>query len=105
MATLSGLPARDGLYSSFIGCIIYAIFGSQPDVAVGPTSVLAIIIVPYVTIGGHEYSVLLSLTTGLIMLLMGLCNLGWIVDFVSLPVMSSFATAAAIVTAGDYTAI
>jgi len=27
MATLSGLPARDGLYSSFIGCFVYAILG------------------------------------------------------------------------------
>ena len=43
----------------------------------------------------------MSLLTGLIMILMGLLNLGWIVDFVSLPVMSSFATAAAIVTAGS----
>lgn len=101
MATLSGLPASTGLYSSFMACFIYALFGTCKDVAIGPTSILAIIIVPYVAIGGVTYAVLLSFFTGLIMILLGLLNLGFLVDFVSFPVMSSFATAAAIVTAAS----
>ncbi|KAI1304902.1 Sodium-independent sulfate anion transporter [Halotydeus destructor] len=101
MAALSGLPARDGLYSSFMCCFVYAIFGTRPEVAIGPTSVLAILIVPQAAIGGTTYSSLLSLFMGILMTLFGSCNLGWIVDFVSFPVMSSFATSAAIVTAAS----
>ncbi|RWS28077.1 sodium-independent sulfate anion transporter-like protein [Leptotrombidium deliense] len=96
LAVLAGLPAQYGLYTSFIGCFIYALLGSCKDVAVGPTSILAILIAPYVALGGVTYAVMLSLLTGCLMLILGILNLGFIVEFISFPVISSFSSAAAI---------
>ena len=99
LATLAGLPANYGLYSSFVGCFVYALFGTCPAAAIGPTSILSIIVAPYVMAGGVAYAVLLSFFSGLLMLLFGLLNLGFIVDFISYPVISSFSCAAAITIA------
>lgn len=99
LAILAGLPAQYGLYTSFIGCFVYAIFGTVKDVAFGPTSILAILIAPFVVMGGSTYAVLLSFYTGLLMFILGILNLGFVVDFVSFPVLSSFSTAAAITIA------
>lgn len=99
LATLAGLPANYGLYSSFMGCFMYAFFGTCSSAAIGPTSILAIIVAPYVLTGGLTYAVLLSFFSGLVMLLLGLLNMGFIVDFISYPVISSFSCAAAITIA------
>jgi len=99
LATLAGLPANYGLYSSFMGCFLYSIFGTCSAAAIGPTSILAIIVAPYVMIGGATYAILLSFFSGLLMLLLGLLNLGFIVDFISYPVISSFSCASAITIA------
>ena len=96
LALLAGLPAHYGLYTSFIGCFAYAIFGTCKDVSVGPTSILAILIAPYVAIGGVDYAIILSFLIGFLMLILGILNLGFVVDFVSFPVISSFSSAAAI---------
>lgn len=101
LATLAGLPAHFGLYTSFMGCFIYALFGTCKDAAVGPTSILAIIIAPFTVIGGVTYAIMLSFFAGLLMLLLGILNLGFVVDFISFPVMSSFSTAAAITIAAS----
>ena len=99
LATLAGLTANYGLYSSFMGCFMYALFGTCKDAAVGPTSILAIIVAPYVAMGHVTYAVMLSFFSGILMLLLGMLNLGFIVDFISFPVISSFTTASAITIA------
>ena len=99
LATLAGLTANYGLYSSFMGCFMYALFGTCKDAAVGPTSILAIIVAPYVAMGHATYAVMLSFFSGILMLLLGMLNLGFIVDFISFPVISSFTTASAITIA------
>lgn len=99
LATLAGLPPNYGLYSSFMGCFIYSIFGTTPSAAIGPTSILAIIVAPYVLIGGETYAILLSFFSGLLMLLLGLLNCGFLVDFISYPVIASFSCAAALTIA------
>jgi len=95
-AMLAGLPPQYGLYSSFMGCFIYAIFGGCRDAAIGPTSILSILTAPFALIGGPMYATLLAFISGIIMLICGFLNLGFIVDFVSLPVISAFSTSAAI---------
>jgi sodium-independent sulfate anion transporter 11 len=101
LATLAGLPAMYGLYSSFMGCFLYALFGTCSAAAIGPTSILAIIVAPYVMIGGAAYAILLAFFSGLLMLLLGLLNLGFIVDFISYPVISAFSCSAAITIAAS----
>jgi sulfate permease, SulP family len=43
-ASLAGLPAQYGIYGYLIGGILYAIFGSSRQLAVGPTSAISILI-------------------------------------------------------------
>ena len=96
-ALLAGLPPKFGLYSSFMACFVYALLGNCPEAAIGPTSILAIFTAPSVLLGGATYAVLLSFYTGLTLLFLGLFNLGFILDFVSYPVISAFSTSAALV--------
>ncbi|XP_027199040.2 sodium-independent sulfate anion transporter-like [Dermatophagoides pteronyssinus] len=96
LASLAGLPPQYGLYTSFVGCFVYSVLGSCKDMAVGPTSILSMIVLPYVLIGGPQYSILLAFFAGCIQLLAGLLNLGFIVDFISFPVITAFSLAASI---------
>ena len=50
---------------------------------------------PYVQKGGIEYASMLGFLTGCIELLAGLLNLGFLMDFISGPVISGFCSAAA----------
>ena len=84
-----------------MGCFIYALFGTCKDAAVGPTSILAIVIAPYVALGGATYAIMMSFFAGILMFILGILNLGFVVDFISYPVMSSFSTAAAITIAAS----
>src|SRR5437762_8893083 len=43
-AALAGLPPQYGIYGYLIGGILYAIFGSSKQLAVGPTSAISILI-------------------------------------------------------------
>jgi len=95
-AMLAGLPPVNGLYSSFMGCFIYAIFGTCSCAALGPTSILSILTAPFALAGGPMYAILLSFISGIVMLICGMLNLGFVVDFVSFPVISAFSTSAAI---------
>ena len=65
-----------GLYSSFIGCFIYALFGSTRVITIGPTAIMALMTQKYVTDHGPEYAFILCFTTGVIVFTFGLLNLG-----------------------------
>lgn len=43
-AVVAGLPPQYGLYSSFMGCFVYAIFGSAKDITIGPTAIMSLMI-------------------------------------------------------------
>src|SRR5437016_9198089 len=43
-SALAGLPPQYGIYGYLIGGILYAIFGSSKQLAVGPTSAISILI-------------------------------------------------------------
>lgn len=101
LASLAGLPPQYGLYTSFMGCFVYSLLGSCKDMAVGPTSILAMIVLPYVMVGGAQYAILLAFFGGCLQLLAGILNLGFVVDFISFPVISSFSLAAAITIASS----
>lgn len=60
-----------------------------------PTAVMALMAHPYTQKGGIEYAIVLSFLAGCIELLAGLLNLGFLMDFISGPVISGFCSAAA----------
>ncbi|XP_061387889.1 sodium-independent sulfate anion transporter [Musca vetustissima] len=97
-ASVAGLPTQYGLYSAFMGCFVYIVFGTCKDITVGPTAIMALMVQTHVT-GSADYAVLLCFISGCIILLLGILNLGVLVRFISVPVTTGFTTAAAITIA------
>uniref|UniRef100_A0A1A9VVK2 SLC26A/SulP transporter domain-containing protein n=1 Tax=Glossina austeni TaxID=7395 RepID=A0A1A9VVK2_GLOAU len=97
-ATVAGLLPQYGLYSAFMGCFVYIIFGTCKDITVGPTAITALMVQSHVS-GSPDYAVLCCFLSGCIILCLGLLNLGVLVRFISIPVTTGFTMAAAITIA------
>lgn len=96
-SNVAGLPTEYGLYGSFLGCMVYILFGSCKDVPMGPTAIASLLTFQAVNGHGPEHAILLCFLSGLIELLMGLFGLGFLIDFVSGPVSSGFTSAVALI--------
>ncbi|XP_072271048.1 sodium-independent sulfate anion transporter isoform X2 [Pyxicephalus adspersus] len=94
-AEVAGLPVEFGLYSSFVGCFIYCLFGTSKDVTLGPTAIMSLLVAVY-TSSDKSLAILLAFLSGCIQLVMGLLNFGFLLDFISYPVIKAFTSAAAI---------
>lgn len=101
-AALAGLGPQYGLYSSLVGGIMYMIFGTIPEINIAPTALLSLLTFSYVNdskFGNENAAVLLCFISGVIELLCGLLHLGFLIDFVSTPVVAGFTSAAALTIA------
>lgn len=99
-ATLAGLPPQYGLYSAFVGGIIYALLGGCRQVTIGPTALLGLITSRHTSLGlnsGPAFAILLCFLSGIVELLMALLQLGALVDLISLPVTVGFTSAMAVI--------
>jgi SulP family sulfate permease len=102
-AMLAGLPPVVGLYASTLPLIIYALFGSSRQLAVGPVAMISLLVFagvsPLAPPGSEKYVslvLLLSLMVGVFQFSLGLFRAGFIVNFLSHAVVSGFMSAAAI---------
>ncbi|HBS84470.1 MAG TPA: sodium-independent anion transporter, partial [Halomonas campaniensis] len=105
-ALLAGLPPEMGLYASMLPLVLYAIFGTSASLAVGPVAVAALMtasaLSSFATPGSPEYigaALVLAALSGLILIAMGVLRLGFLVNFLSHPVISGFITASGILIA------
>lgn len=105
-AMIAGLPPIYGLYTAMIPQIIYAIFGSSRQLAVGPVAMDSLIVASGVAtlaeIGTEnfiEFAILLAFMMGVLQVLFGIFKLGFLVNFLSRPVISGFTSAAALIIA------
>ncbi|WP_088032806.1 SulP family inorganic anion transporter [Evansella clarkii] len=103
-AMLAGLPPVIGLYASTVPLLIYALFGTSRQLAVGPVAMVSLLVLAGVSTiaepGTDEYIslvLLLMFMIGVIQLLMGILKLGFLVNFMSHAVISGFTSAAAII--------
>ncbi|XP_014213655.1 sodium-independent sulfate anion transporter [Copidosoma floridanum] len=96
-ATLAGLEPQYGLYSAFIGALIYAILGSCKDITIGPTALMSLMTHQYVQSRGVDFAILLAFLTGCMQLLMAALHLGVLVDFISIPVTVGFTSATSVI--------
>ncbi len=110
-AQLAGLPAEVGLYASIIPLIIYMIFGSSRTLGLGPVAVCSLMtaaaIAPIAAMGTPEYvgaAIVLAFISGAMLIVMGLLRLGFLVNFISHPVIAGFISAAGVVIAGTQVA-
>ena len=98
-ASLAGLHNQYGLYSSFMGCFVYCLLGTAKDVTLGPTAILSLMVNLYGNPSHPLYTVTFTFCIGVVLLTMGILRLGFLVNLISVPVISAFTSAAAIVIA------
>lgn len=94
-ALIAGLSPEYGLNAGLLGGFVYLIFGSVKDITVGPTAIIAAMISQYVDYSS-DFAVLATFLAGIVEFLMGALNFGFLVEFISVPVISGFTTAAAL---------
>ncbi|KAF7952785.1 hypothetical protein EAE96_006011 [Botrytis aclada] len=103
-ATLAELEPQFGLYSSFMGVLVYWFFATSKDITIGPVAVMStlvgqILVKAAVTnpdVPGHVIASCLAVIAGCIIAFIGLIRCGWIVDLISLTSISAFMTGSAI---------
>lgn len=103
-AMIAGLPPIYGLYASTVPLILYAIFGTSRQLAVGPVAMVSLLtaagIGALAEAGTETYialAIALAVFVGLIQFLLGAFRLGFLVNFLSHPVISGFTSAAALI--------
>lgn len=103
-ALLAGLPPVVGLYAATIPVIVYALFGTSRQLAVGPVAIVSLLtataLAPLVEEGTAGYIAaagLLALMVGVIHVFLGVFRLGFVVNFLSHAVLVGFTAAAAII--------
>lgn len=103
-AMLAGMPAIYGLYGGLIPLLIYAIFASSTKMSVGPVAISSLLILSGVSQvaepGSQEYISLVlaaGLLIGVLQALLGFFRLGFVVNFLSHPVIVGFTSAAAVI--------
>ena len=101
---LAGLEPIHGLYAVTIPLLLYAIFGTSRQLAVGPVAMVSLLTAAGIATlnpsSTSEYLILaltLAFLVGLIQFGMGMLKLGFIVNFLSHPVINGFTSAAAII--------
>ncbi len=103
-ALIAGLPPIYGLYASLVPLVIYALLGTSRQLAVGPVAMVSLLVAAgvaplaegdpgqYVTL-----ALLLAFMVGVIQLGLGLLRFGFLVNFLSHPVLTGFTAAAALI--------
>lgn len=103
-ALLAGLPPIYGLYAALFPQMVYAIFGTSRQLSVGPVALDSLLVAT--ALGSLELhseaemismAIFLSFMMGTIQVLMGFLRMGFLVNFLSKPVISGFTSAAAII--------
>lgn len=103
-ALLAQLPAEYGLYTSFVGFILYWAFATSKDITIGTVAVMSTIVGNIVVKVRKEHPEMtapdiaraLSVIAGAVLLFIGLTRLGRIVELIPLVAITSFMTGAAI---------
>ena len=103
-ALIAGLPPIYGLYAALSPQIIYALLGTSKQLAVGPVAMDSLLVAAGLgtisIIGPEEYiqsAILLAFLMGTIQFLLGLFKMGFLVSFLSKPLIKGFTSGAAII--------
>lgn len=102
-AGLAGLPLEAGLYAGIFASISYFILGTSRHLTVGPTSALSILLASGLASFGltdpAQYASMAAITAILVAAICFICwflHLGFLVHFVSEPVLTGFSAGAAL---------
>ena len=103
-AMIAGLPPIYGLYTALIPPLVYMFFGTSRQLSMGPVAMDSLIIASGISglavLGTDKFIALAILTTfmvGVIQWLFGVFKLGFLVNFLSRPVINGFTSGAAVI--------
>jgi SulP family sulfate permease len=104
-ALLAGLPPIYGLYAGIVPPLLYMVFGTSRQLSVGPVALVSLLVLsglsevvsPDDTAAFVGLAITTALMAGIIQLLMGVFRLGFLVNFLSHPVLVGFTSAAAVI--------
>jgi high affinity sulfate transporter 1 len=97
-AAIAGLPVQVGLYTALVPMLIYVLLGTSRPLSVSSTSTISMLTateLARVAQGGDPAETLVAASTlaflvGVFLLLAGLLRLGFLANFISLPVLTGF---------------
>ncbi len=102
-AELAGLPASSGLYAAIAAPLLYMLFGTSRQLAVGPTAAVSVLVASglgRLAISSPDHYAALAATTAVLVGVMALVSyglrLGFLVNFISESVLVGFSTGAAV---------
>ncbi|KAF3768899.1 putative sulfate transporter [Cryphonectria parasitica EP155] len=103
-AKLAELPVEFGLYSSFMGVLIYWFFATSKDITIGPVAVMSqltgnIVLAlqdQFPDVEAYQIASCLAILAGAIVFFIGFIRIGWIVDMIPLVSLSAYMTGSAI---------
>ncbi len=103
-AMIAGLPPVYGLYASIFPLLVYLFLGTSRELAIGPVAMDSLLVAAglgALAITGVEnyiaMAIFLAFMVGAIQLFLGVCRMGFLVNFLSKPVISGFTSAAALI--------
>ncbi|GAB1316583.1 Photosystem I iron-sulfur center [Madurella fahalii] len=103
-ALLAKLPPEYGLYTSFVGFLLYWAFATSKDITIGAVAVMSTIVGNIVIkvqqthpdLSADVIARSLALISGVVLLFLGLIRAGFIVEFIPLVAIGAFMTGSAI---------
>ncbi len=103
-AMIAGLPPIYGLYAALMPQLIYALMGTSPQLNVGPVAMDSLLVAAGLgalsIVGVETYiamAIVLALFVGCLQIVLGMFKMGFLVNFLSTPVISGFTSAAALI--------
>ncbi|KAK4100214.1 sulfate permease [Parathielavia hyrcaniae] len=103
-ALLAQLPPEYGLYTSFVGFLLYWAFATSKDITIGAVAVMSTIVGNIIInvqktnpdLSAEIIARSLALVSGVVLLFLGLIRAGFIVEFIPLVAIAAFMTGSAI---------
>ncbi|KAI1077137.1 sulfate permease [Whalleya microplaca] len=101
-AKIATIPIENGLYSSWVPAAVAVFMGTSKDLSTGPTSILGLLTAEIIVDLKSEYSpaniaAAVAMMVGIFSLLIGVLGLGFLLDYVSIPVLTGFISANALI--------
>jgi len=103
-AMIAGLPPIYGLYAALMPQLIYALMGTSPQLNVGPVAMDSLLVAAGLgalsIVGVETYiamAIVLALFVGCLQIVLGMFKMGFLINFLSTPVISGFTSAAALI--------
>ncbi len=101
---LAGMPPVTGLYAFVAGTVMFALWGSNPQMSVGADSTIAPLFavgVAHLAVTGSPHYIalvgLVAVLVGVLVALVGILRCGWIAELLSDPIITGFLAGVAVI--------